>query len=334
MRKYTLSSFLQTQYNSNTPTCLKDITPLTQNNECVSSRHDLTEEVSYKFTFCSFSQLCGESDNGGAISCTGSSIQTSTSLLVASCSFSECSAPDGGAIYTSTLSSFELQNSFFFDCSSTYNSSNHGGGSVWISAIQHQLVLCTNEFTSSTCKGSGGGVLIEQCSDTIYGAEIIHGCKFLDCNATDQSPDGGGVCVWNNLKTIGLCCCLFSSCHSAEDGGAIRHDINGYEPNSYPIRFCFFERNAAMYGNDIYFSYALSESPCFHCFSTATEQSICYSTGDYNYNFDDWLPIGDIRYIKDDGVDTDTTQCIDTFDTADSVTSWYISALLQTRAYN
>ena len=89
VRKHNAFTSYISHNNDNSPTCLKGNTPLTPNRDCVtSSRHDLRDAASYKFMFCSFSQLIGGSNNGGALCCSGSSIQTSTSLLVASCTFS------------------------------------------------------------------------------------------------------------------------------------------------------------------------------------------------------------------------------------------------------
>ena len=290
-------SFLSLRTNSNTPTCLKDNAPLTQISQCItSSRHDLTEEVSYKFTFCSFVQLSEENLNGGAISCIGSSIYTSTSLIVSSCSFSECGANNGGAIYTSTLSIFDLQNSVFYKCSSTSEIYNEGGGSLLVSDIQQQLSLFGNDFISSTCTASGGGLQLRGCSLSIYGSTIINSCRFVDCNATINSPDGGALCIWNNRALIGMTACVFSFCHSDDDGGAIRHDINGYEPKSYPIRFCFFNGNSVSNGgtgNDILLNVLPSDDPLLQCCSTSHSKRVGYISDTHWFTDDfNWLPYG------------------------------------------
>ena len=261
--------------------------------ECLSvSRQRVTSATSFTFKKCIFNSLSDTSGDGGggAIYYSSPSIETYTSLLVASCSFSECSALDGGALYLSTLSTFELQNSLFYKCSSTLDIYEHGGGSVWITNIQQQLSLLENDFISSTCLASGGGVLIQECSALISSSSVLLSCRFVDCTATDASPDGGGVCIWNNSQTIGISTCLFSLCNSDDDGGAIRHKLDDYEADSFPIRFCFFDKNTANSGNDIQFNILPSDAPCLYCFSPSESPRVG-TYGEIYYNTDySWLP--------------------------------------------
>ena len=145
---------------------------------------------------------------------------------------------------------------------------------------------------------------IPSCSTLINGASAISSCVFVDCNATDKSPDGGGICIWFDTKMIGIADCLLSFCHTNDDGGAIRYDFVGYIKKSFPLRFCFFNDNSVVRnanGNDVAISSFAPEAddPVFlHCFSNSEQNRIAYQTTDgWSMDDYDWLPLGTVIHM-------------------------------------
>ena len=219
--------------------------------------------------------------------------------MIKKCCFNSCSADaEGGAIHTSSIRTLDVTESLFRHCSSTVAYNDHGSGAIWIYGIHQKLSILNNCFISCTSKSSGGAFLIQDCTSQVTG-ELINSCRFLDCNATDETPDGGAVCIWTNSVLIRIVSSLFSTCFSGDNGGAIRHRLNGYSTQSYPVRYCFFNKNLAPLGNDIYFDYIPSDAPCLYCFSTTQENRIgYYSNNDYHFDKDAWLPLGTLLSLN------------------------------------
>ena len=107
----------------------------------------------------------------------------------------------------------------------------------------------------------------------------------FECNFTNESLDGGAVWIWETGELIGLKNCFFSLCHATTGfGGALNHYLSNYKENSYPIRYCFFNKNTAPYGNDAYLvlSDTFKGAPFLHCFSTTTTNRLAYWDGSSN----------------------------------------------------
>ena len=243
---------------------------------------------SMKFVSCKWSS-CNADDAGAAIKCTG----INTVLAIEKCSFISCSAYEmGGAIYTSSIHTLDVQQSLFYKGSTSTKVNNQGSGAIWINCIQEKLSVSENSFISCTSKASGGASIVKDCSENIRGQAIQY-CRNIDCNATDESPDGGAVWISSNSALIGLLNCLFSKCNSY-NGGAVYHYLSHYQSGSNPIRYCFFNKNTGENGNDATF-YKFSpdnDQPVFlHCYSTTELNRIGYYDNNNWYQTDvDWHP--------------------------------------------
>ena len=271
----------------NDPSCFIDRIPATSPACNASSHNTLNDGSKYKFSFCNWNSCGAPGGSGAAITCTGSS----TVLIVERCSFISCSADiEGGAIHTSSINTLDVSLSFFHECCTTATMNDHGSGAIWIYGIQQKLTLLENSFISCTSKASGGAFTVWNCLADIEG-EDIRESRFLDCNATDTSPDGGAVWIWTNNALIGLSTCLFSVCNSYY-GGGLDHYLSNYDSGTYPIRFCFFNKNTGIYGNDVLL-YKLSPSNSspilLHCFSTSDSPRICYNSSGYHNIDSSWL---------------------------------------------
>ena len=274
--------------NLNDPTCLIDGRQTSSPACNKSSRNTLNTGSTYEFSWCTWNSCSVTNDAGGALKCTG----TSTKVYLESCSFISCSAKEkGGAVYTSSIHTLDVKQSLFFKCSTSTTSNDQGSGAIWIYGIQQKLSLLQSDFISCTSKASGGASFIQECKENIKG-DVINNCRYIDCNATNETPDGGAGCIWLNKGLLGLTNCLFSLCNSGFVGGALRHNLDAYSPGSYPIRYCFFNKNTSPSGNDVFFPSLPSDAPCLHCFSTTARNRIGYYSDSVASNVDlNWLPI-------------------------------------------
>lgn len=261
------------------------------NSECISETFsqdipcEFTGRKEYSSGINTFKQVdfhdCVSTTQGGAIACSG----TDTQLFVESCSFSSCSAFEkGGSIHTNSLHTLEVKQSIFYKCSTETTVDNQGSGAIWISGIQTKLSLFQTDFISCITNASGGAFSVWSCSNQIQGPQIINSCRFLDCNAITQTPDGGAMAVWTNSGFIGFMNCLISRCN-ADYGGALSHYVSNYQSESHPFRYSFFNHNTGSQGNDIFFLSSPSSIPLLSCFSTSTSPRIC------NGNYDNWLAL-------------------------------------------
>ena len=278
--------------NLNDPTCLIDGRQTSSPACDTSSRNTLNTGSTYEFSWCTWSSCSASGDAGGALKCTG----TGSKVYVERCSFSSCSAyKQGGAIHTSSIHTLDVKDSLFYACSSSTKENDEGSGAMWIYGIQQKLSISETSFISCTTKASGGACIIQKCSSNIKG-QIINQCRCIHCNATDMSPDGGALYIPTSTELIGLEECLFSLCHSLY-GGALDHSLSNYKEHTYPIRYCFFNKNTVSesgYGNDVVLRNHLldNNNPVLqHSFSTSTSIRVGYYYNSNWYKNDfNWLP--------------------------------------------
>ena len=194
-----------------------------------------------------------------------------------------------------------MTQSFFYKCSTDTLTDNDGSGAIWIFGITNTLSITNNFFLSCTAKASAGAFRINSCTNKIKGPQIINNCRFIDCNATKTTPDGGAVWVRANSELIGLTDCLFSVCNSGDNGGAFRINYIVGKSALNLIHFCFFNKNTAPHGNDVSFASFEpnnNEPVCKHCFSTSNSKLIGYYLNAVWYMTDvNWLPQGTLEII-------------------------------------
>ena len=142
---------------------------------------------------------------------------------VSGCSFVNCSAKYGGAIYCG--------DSVVSGCSFVGCNASIDGGAIYFKDIGS--VLNCN-FTYSYARGYGGA---------IFGRDIVlRGCSFVGCSA-----DKGGAIDIGGIDSV-VSGCSFVNC-SAKFGGAIRID------SKCSVNYCIFDNNKADYGSAIYMGY-------------------------------------------------------------------------------
>ena len=293
MRK-PLSSYFLTSFshiNSDCTTDCKNVDFHSQTLKLSSS------SSSYKFTFCSWEGCLSEP--AGAIS----SSQAGASLSVMNCKFNNCNSTsdttatkdyNGGAICVNGLSTITVSSSVFFNCRAPQTNKNDcGSGGIYTHSIHNSISLSLSAFISCFTGTSGAALFFESVSSTQLNPEIISDCKFIQCRSQDTTPDGGGMTLWERVYTIRCISCFFSGCSTTGVGGGFDYYFSAnYE--SYPIKFCFFNRNTGGAGNDIALAglYTLVGKLLLHCFSTSDPSRVAYLTSTWSLGDFNWLPQG------------------------------------------
>ena len=257
----------------------------------------ITSASPYSFISCSWDGCLGEP--AGAISC----FQSGASLTISGCTFLHCYSTsfenpepheeyNGGAICVVGITACTVSSSSFIKCCAPQTGNDNGGsGGIYGYDIKTTISLSFLDFISCFTGTSAAGAYFESIKASAVGPQTVINCRFIDCKAEGNTPDGGGFTCWNSDYTMGCSNSLFMWC-SAGSGGGIDFTFN-QNPDSHPIRFCFFRDNVAPFGNDIRLrNYTSSNpNPLLHCFSTTQEfrDNIVYIDASRCYN-DNWLP--------------------------------------------
>ena len=178
---------------------------------------------------------------GGAIR-TNQEKQSRTSVRVINCTFSNCSADSGGALFAGRTGDKSTSSTEFY---------SKGGG---VDPDRFRHTFPGSQLTQSDFDGIKGSNLyrcmFDACSAKKYGGAVygvfkkigtvITDCTFKNCRA--DGNNGGGIysaqtayrCTFDNCTAKGtgggcdsahnVVCCLFSTCSSGKGGGAIDRD--------------------------------------------------------------------------------------------------------------
>ena len=261
-----------------------------------------TTQQDYEFEKCSWERCTGEP--GGAITLAISS----SSLSVRESIFKECDAIaanaqlpkkcHGGAISAQNLACLVITQCVFLQCHAPQQVNNDAAGGMYAVGIQRVFSLSSSVCLLCSTGSSGGGIFFRSQSTLQLSTEIVHSCILINCTARGSSPDGGGLCLWENFYTFRCLNNLFYGCY-ADYGGGLNFNFSKNSESS-PIRFCFFNRNTADVGNDVAFlgSYTLVGKLLLHCFSTSNSKRVGYYNTEWHTDDFNWLPMGTLQYLK------------------------------------
>ena len=132
---------------------------------------------------CSFINC--NANNGGAIYFNNSAHDS-----VSNCSFTNCNANNGGAIYWSTGTNDSVSNCSFTNC----NASDRNGGAIyWDVSFYDSASNCS--FTNCNASVCGGAIYSDYGSDN-----SVSNCNFVNCSTddTDDTDDDGGAIYFKN----------------------------------------------------------------------------------------------------------------------------------------
>jgi hypothetical protein len=221
------------------------------NNVCPNKRVDYSDDLNnvevFSFLGCTWKYADpNQEGSGGAINIDHSRKKPSNqSLYIIRCSFLNSNLTkydlDGGAFYTDGIGTFNLSSSVFQNLSSK----NTGGGVAW----DTNLCLLIHNCSFNTCTATDevgalnirdfGHYLDSTClSHSSYGS--IFGCSFLKCFA------GGSIGAFfsSSFPLIGsMRSCVFESCHSTREQGAVVIAFARRGKNDVIFYYCFFNNN-------------------------------------------------------------------------------------------
>ena len=236
---------------------------------------------SHTFINCSWDNA--ESINTGcAIYFLLYSPDSSASLNIKRCSFFHCHSSGtvaGGAIHVQYIHSITISASVFYDCScGSYESFE--GGAILLSYINSQTSIKDCLFLFCESPDDGGACGIYYCDSSLL--YTVDSCCYIQCKGIeDGNSQGGGIMFFQNPGNQASTNCLFSKLE-AYYGGAIYLNLPNYIPNSFPVKFCFFNKNSKLttgYGNDACF-YELTpnnhDAMFEHSFSTSDSYRVGY----------------------------------------------------------
>ena len=139
-------------------------------------RVDSNLSIIYLYS-CTFNHINSNTLNGGAIYIfnKGSGMPSGNSTID-SCSFNDCQALNGGALFIETQQSVRFYN--IKDCTFTNNQAQEGGGAIYFKAAFSNIDGCT--FLNNKASTKGGSEIYYQCNEqTDYERPLlIQYCSF------------------------------------------------------------------------------------------------------------------------------------------------------------
>ena len=131
-----------------------------------------------------------------------------------------------------------MKDSFFYKCSTSTTGNDGGSGAIKIQGIRYTLSLLQTDFISCLPKASGGASIIQECKENIKG-DVITNCRYIDCNATDASPECGAVRIRSHSALLAVSSCQFILCTvsgSGGDGGrGVDYWLSSYADDDYAV---------------------------------------------------------------------------------------------------
>ena len=229
------------------------------------------------FKYVEFTSCSASIDHGGAIKCTGSTLE------VLSSSFSSCTANgnNGGALYASSLSLFSVKNSVFDSCGGNYQVDS--GGAIAFNAVTSPTIRESHFYKCKSNENSGAIDMRSSCNNQ---KELpLQSSCFIQCECFNGQWPSGGALEASGNECGYFSSVLFSYC-KAIHGGALYLDPPFY---THSICFSFCTGNVAN-SNQVMDAYIRNNNNqinvFFHSFSTTSTNRVYDSVSGENNN---WL---------------------------------------------
>ena len=205
------------------------------------------------------------------------------------CLFDSCSSTSrggGGAIRIHNIYIAKIYKSTFLQC----RADDSQGGGIRITSVMGYPLLRDNFFISCNARLSidysewlddGGGVSLYESSALSINPTVYDGCRFIECRCAGS----GGALIFHSNTAIQQCINTLFVQNQASEGSGVYLYSTLTDTIGAPFRFCFFCKNIASTGTDIYreqYTLASRLSLLFHSFSILT--SSIYNGGS------NWLP--------------------------------------------
>ena len=266
MRKHYL---LNNHYSNDIPQCTSSL--YSQDTPCQYTDQGLSySSGSNTFKYVEFISCSASYDHGGAIKCTGGTLEVLSSL------FSSCTANNnnGGAIYAYSLSLLFITNTLFHSCGGSYDVIS--GGAIALSYVSSMRIY-ENYFLKCYSADDSGAIDMRDCGTEQNELPIQSSC-FIKCECFYGDGPSAGALEGRGNNCGYFSSALFSNCKS-DVGGALFLD-----PSFYINSICFslFTGNSATddQGMDVYirdnfnqvniFFYSFSTTSSIQVFDEAT----------------------------------------------------------------
>ncbi|KAH7820337.1 uncharacterized protein MONOS_2244 [Monocercomonoides exilis] len=190
-------------------------------------------------------------------------------LKVENSSFTRCNATStrGGGIYALNIAESIVLHSVFVQCSAAATT-NAGGGGIMEESICVQPIVDDCSFQNCS-SGNDGGAIDLRPTMTKKQKQCIVNSFFINCKVNHTtSSTGGAVEHWDCIDKVVISNCLFRDCYSKSGGGAACQRINE-KNDGILFYYCFFHNNSCEQGG---YDIALQGS------SKNNIDSTCYST--------------------------------------------------------
>ncbi|KAH7824273.1 uncharacterized protein MONOS_196 [Monocercomonoides exilis] len=223
-------------------------------------------------------------------------------LKVENSSFTRCNASStkGGGIYALNIAECIVKHTSFVQCSSASINVNGGGGGVQFEAVFVHPMVDDCSFRNCSSGNDGGAVDICETKSQRQKECIINSC-FDSCQTSHPtSSTGGAINHWYCNGQVISSNCLFCDCYSSSAGGAMSHLINSNN-NGILLFYCFFHNNTcANCGHDIYLYNSSENNIDSTCFSTRQTENRVVTNNNPIIDKSGWLrnDFGRIRYVS------------------------------------
>ena len=145
---------------------------------------------------------CEAADKGGGVY-----TYSAGPAPITGCSFTDCTADNGGGLYAKATE-IVVSASSFVRCTTTASGSGDGGG------LYADISSSLDDVTFQECTAGWGGAMYVGDGDC-----TIEDCVFHQCQSTWDS--GGAIYVGNGCDTLTLDDSTFIDCTAADQGGSI-----------------------------------------------------------------------------------------------------------------
>ena len=282
------SSSLNTVCNPDYKKCWKEVNFIDVNKTILPS----TSTGNYDFSFCEWNR-CSSDTNGGGICCTTSS----STLSLSDCSFYSCSASnDGGGAYISSASTASFERCSFLFGSALSSGNENGGAGICGRSITNSIWVSSCSFFSGHVNDDGAGILLFSC--TFDQSLVCSSCRYLYGKGTlSQDAGGAGFRFYLITPTPSISNCMFAFNSAKNRGGGI-DSISTTDHHTNLILFCFFYRNSATHGSDIFLylnhDQPYSDSVVYSFTLESSSPFLSYTKvwGYYTDSDNDWLHSG------------------------------------------
>ncbi len=174
----------------------------------------------------------------GASDMRGGAIWGSGNLFLLNCTFTENSAPFGGAMYITSNNYTNITGCIFIGNTANNTANNAAGGAIYLFSTNGTII--DSEFINNTANKYGGAMIFY-----FQGDYIINNCNFTN----NSAENGGAFADITNPNSLSISNCNFKENNATGLGGAIHLNSTNIKLN---LEDSTFDNNQAIDGGAIW----------------------------------------------------------------------------------